>query len=142
MKKYRIREDKTVTKEDRASALHDQGCNCAQAVLMAMQEYTGLEETVAASVASGFGGGVKSGELCGAISGAVMAIGMNRGAENRPQTYELDQLLTSAFREKFGAVRCEELKAAGIPCDDLIRFAAGKAEELLSVQPETATPEE
>ena len=36
-----------------------------------------------------------------------------------------------AFREKFGAVRCEDLKAAKISCDAVIAFAAEKTEELL-----------
>lgn len=121
-----------MTIQEKASALHDQGYNCAQSVLMTLQEHTGLEEKTAAAVATGFGGGAGCRELCGAISGAIMAAGMKYGAENRPQINAVDRELVSVFREKFGAVRCEDLKAARIPCEDLIRFAAAKADELLS----------
>ena len=97
-----------MTAKEKATALHGQGYNCAQAVLMAMGGATGLDEKTAASIACGFGGGAGCRELCGALSGAV-----------------------TAFREKFGAVRCADLKAAKIACDDVIAFAAEKAEELL-----------
>ncbi|MBQ8022292.1 MAG: C_GCAxxG_C_C family protein [Bacteroidales bacterium] len=121
-----------MTTEEKASALHDRGYNCAQSVLMTLQKHSGLDEKTAAAVATGFGGGAGCRELCGAISGAVMAAGMKYGAENRPLINGVDRELIAAFREKFGAVRCEDLKAAKIPCDDLIRFAAAKMDELLS----------
>lgn len=120
-----------MTIKQKATDLHAQGYNCAQSVLMAMDAHTGLDQKTAAAVAAGFGGGVRCGEICGAISGAVMAAGLKNGAENRPKTDAFDRALTAAFREKFGALRCADLKAARIPCDDLIAFAAEKAEELL-----------
>ena len=66
-----------------------------------------------------------------ALSGAIMAVGMKVGAENRAQVNAADKEIVTAFREKFGAVRCADLKAAKISCDDVIAFAAEKAEELL-----------
>jgi hypothetical protein len=53
----------------------------------------------------------------------------------KPQNAEFDFYYATwnhAFREKFGALRCADLKAARIPCDDLIAFAAEKTEELLA----------
>ncbi len=105
-----------MTAKEKATALHGQGYNCAQAVLMAM---------------GGVGGGAGCRELCGALSGAIMAVGMKVGAENRAQVNAADREIVTAFREKFGAVRCADLKAAKISCDDVIAFAAEKAEELL-----------
>ena len=61
-----------------------------------------------------------------------MAVGMKYGAESRAHINSIDRELVSAFREKFGAVRCADLKAAKIPCDDLIRYAAERTDELLS----------
>ena len=122
-----------MTVQEKARELHGQGYNCSQSVLISMKEQTGLEEETAANIASGFGKGVACREICGAISGAVMAAGMKKvGAENRPQVYDFDRELAAAFQEKFGALRCEDLKAKGISCDDLIAYAAEKAEELLS----------
>ena len=54
-----------------------------------------------------------------------------RDPENRAQVNAADKEIVTAFREKFGAVRCADLKAAKIACDDVIAFAAEKAEELL-----------
>lgn len=119
-------------KEEKACALHDQGYNCAQSVLMAMTDHTGLTEELSASLAAGFGGGAGCRELCGAISGSLMTIGSVKGAAKRPEVMALDRELISAFREHFGAVRCEDLKARKIPCADLIAFAAEKTESLLS----------
>ena len=121
-----------MTAKEKATALHGQGYNCAQAVLMAMGGATGLDEKTAASIACGFGGGAGCRELCGALSGAIMAVGMKVGAENRAQVNAADKEIVTAFREKFGAVRCADLKAAKIACDDVIAFAAEKAEELLN----------
>ena len=122
-----------MTVREKATELSNNGYNCAQSVLLSLNGLTGLEDRMAANLGSGFGAGASCRELCGAISGAVIAAGMKKGgAENRQQVYDFDETLTAAFREKFGALRCEDLRAKEISCDDLIAFAAGKAEELLS----------
>ena len=120
-----------MTAKEKATALHEKGYNSAQALLMAMGGVTGLDEKTAASVACGFGGGAGCRELCGALSGAIMAVGMKVGAENRAQVNAVDREIVTAFREQFGAVRCADLKAAKVSCDDVIAYAAEKAEELL-----------
>ena len=120
-----------MTAKEKATELHGKGYNCAQSVLMSMGGVTGMDEKTAASVACGFGGGAGCRELCGALSGAIMALGLKHGAENRPEVNAADREIITAFREKFGAVRCEDLKAAKISCDAVIAFAAEKAEELL-----------
>ncbi len=56
--------------QESAIAYHNSGCNCAQSVLAALQEETGLDENTAKRVAAGFGGGVRCGEICGSITGA------------------------------------------------------------------------
>ena len=50
--------------QESAIAYHDNGFNCAQSVLAALQEETGLDESTAKRVAAGFGGGVRCGEIC------------------------------------------------------------------------------
>ena len=62
--------------QEKAIALHSEGCNCAQSVLCSLEEYTNLPFETAKRVAEGFGGGVRCGEICGSITGAVMALGM------------------------------------------------------------------
>ena len=45
--------------QETAVAYHTNGCNCAQSVLMALQNETGLDEDTSRRVATGFGGGVR-----------------------------------------------------------------------------------
>ena len=118
--------------KEKAVALHTGGRNCAQCVLAACGDYTDLDEKTALAVASGFGGGVRCGEICGAISGAVMAIGLAKSNDASASVASLTKLTTAAFREKFGAVRCLDLKRAGVPCDDLIAFGAETAEKMIT----------
>ena len=114
--------------EDRATQLHESGMNCAQSVLIALEDSTGLDSGIAAKVAAGFGGGVRSGEICGAISGGVMAIGMTFKGNPAPVV----KAYVDAMREKFGAVRCQDLKANRISCAELINAAVVLAEETIS----------
>ena len=65
-----------------AIAYHDQGYNCAQSVLAALQEETGLDENTAKRVAAGFGGGVRCGEICG-ISGVGVPDSGNTVSEGK-----------------------------------------------------------
>ena len=116
---------------EEAVRLHGEGFNCAQCVLCACGKYTGLDRDSSIAIASGFGGGVRCGEICGAISGAVMAIGAaNKDAS--PKVAALAKRCTGAFREKYGFVRCLDLKRAGVSCDELIAFGAETAEKLIS----------
>ena len=117
-------------KED-AVRLHGEGLNCAQCVLCACGKYTGLDKETSVSVAAGFGGGVRCGEICGAVSGAVMAIGASR-KENTACVAALTKQCTGAFREKYGNLRCLDLKRAGVSCDELIAFGADTAEKLIN----------
>ena len=124
--------------KEEAVALHSQGFNCAQCVLGACGKYTGLDQKSSLAVAGGFGGGVRCGEICGGISGAVMAIGAANpfsDASDRDammRVASLTKQCTGAFRERFGALRCLDLKRAGVPCDELIAFGAETAEKLIN----------
>ena len=122
---------------EEAVALHGRGFNCAQCVLCACAAYTKLDEKSSLAVSCGFGGGVRCGEICGAISGAVMAIGASApfsdgcDRETATRVAALTKQCTAAFREHFGALRCLELKRALVPCDELIAFGAETAEKII-----------
>ena len=111
---------------EEAVKLHGEGFNCAQCVLSAAGSYTGLDAETARRIAAGFGGGVRSGEICGAISGAVMALGLLQ--EDKRAVAVLAHDCVEAFRKQYGCVRCLELKRAGISCDELIAFGASYVE--------------
>jgi len=114
---------------EEAVRFHQQGCNCAQSVLSACGTYTGLDQNTATSIAAGFGGGVRSGEICGAISGAVMAIGLIE--QDKRRVAALARQCVDSFREKFGCVRCMELKQNRVSCDALIEYGAKYIEDLM-----------
>ena len=123
--------------KEKATALHEQGFNCAQSVLGALGSYTGLDEQAALSIAGGFGGGVSCGEICGAVSGAVMAMGMAHPCSD-PASRQLVRRQAAefarTFRGNFGCIRCVDLKRNGQPCPVLIEYAAELAEKTLSEQ--------
>ena len=68
--------------EEKAQALFLEGCNCAQAVFAAFCDVTGFSRQEAMRLASSFGGGVgRMREICGALSGAFLAMGWLYGYE-------------------------------------------------------------
>lgn len=124
--------------KENAIILHDKGYNCAQAVLAGSRDYTGLDENTALAISAGFGGGLRSGEVCGAISGAVMAVGMKypfidaNDAEAKVKIASMAKQCVARAREKYGCVSCIELKRHGVSCDEIIAFMADVAEELMN----------
>lgn len=124
-----------MTISEKAQENHACGCNCAQSVLCACGEYTGLDETVARHIAAGFGAGMRCGEMCGAVSGAIMALGAASDGNGKPAGEVAAQVkkLTAAFRGKYGYLRCSDLlrDAKQQRCNEFIGVCAGLAEELL-----------
>lgn len=92
------------------------GYNCSQSVLLAFSDLTGLERETAAMLASSFGGGVgRMREVCGAVSGAAMVLGLLKGysdpkaAEEKRAHYHLVQEFARRFRQENGSIICREL---------------------------------
>ncbi len=110
---------------EKAVALHAT-CNCAQSVLCALGEYTGLDEETAKRVAKCFGQGMRCGEVCGAITGSLMAIGLAcPGADANA--------ITRTFKEKYEFVRCSDLLRAAQQkrCSEFIGYCAELAEQYI-----------
>ena len=102
--------------EKRAQELFYQGYNCAQAVFCAFCDETGLDLDTAARLASSFGGGIgRLREVCGALSGAELALGMLRGYSDvtdpalKSAHYRQVRTLAEAFRAEAGDIVCREL---------------------------------
>ena len=106
-------------KSEFADGLFDGGYNCAQSVLAAFCEDGNLDEETALRVTAGFGGGMgRLCEVCGALTGGFMAIGLKYGKISSDErrfddvndiTYGLVVDLARRFRERNGAIRCREL---------------------------------
>ena len=99
-----------------ARSLFLQGYNCAQAVVCAFGDVTGLDIDAAARMASSFGGGLgRLREVCGTVSGAALVLGIAKGYadptdfEAKKAHYHLVQEFARRFREQNGSIVCREL---------------------------------
>ena len=99
-----------------AEELFKNGCNCSQAVLLAFSDVTGLDEETSLKLASSFGGGMgRMREVCGAVSGALMVLGIKNGysdlsdADAKKEHYELVREFARRFKEENGSIICREL---------------------------------
>ena len=123
--------------KQKATEYHNSGFNCAQSVLCANSEYTGLDDKLALAVSGGFGGGLRCGEICGAVSGAVMAAGVcnpyadSSDAEAKDKIAQIARDITGQFKQQFGCLRCIDLKRNGHPCPELIEYCAKLAEDTI-----------
>ncbi len=136
----------------RARELFLSGKNCTQAVMLAFSEELGIDPGIVARIALPMGGGMgRLRETCGAVSGAVMCLGLIFPEGDRAQIYPLVQEVAEKFRSMHGSIRCGELlTGAGIasdrsptpeartaayykkrPCPELIASAAEILEEVI-----------
>ena len=118
-----------MTKEERkekARALHKQGCNCCQAVVMAYADKLPIKPEDAMNVAAPFGRGLSGcREVCGCVSGMAMVCGLTgHTADTRT--------LIERFREVEGDIVCGRLLQAGKrPCNEMVADAAGLLSDIL-----------
>lgn len=115
----------------KAVRLFKSGYNCSQAVLGAYAEELGLDLDTALKISSSFGGGMgRMREVCGALTGAFMVIGMLNGGydakdnKSKSELYTSIQELADEFKQQNGSIICRELlglsqKGADSPVPEL-----------------------
>lgn len=143
-----------------AGALFTSGHNCAQAVFCAFEDVTHVDEKLALRLTSSMGGGVgRLREICGAVSGAALVLGVLYGsedpcnAEEKAAHYARIQEVAEKFRAEAGAIVCRELlklqeekseptPAARTaqyyhsrPCQMLVELAARAVDEYIAAHP-------
>ena len=95
--------------DDKAVELFATGMNCSQAVFCAFAEEFGMDAETAAKVSSGLGGGVgRMREVCGAMTGATLVLGMKYGPD-KAAVYAKVQEFAAAFKAELGSIVCREL---------------------------------
>jgi C_GCAxxG_C_C family probable redox protein len=116
--------------KDAAPKLFSKGLNCAQSVLAAKSDLTGLSVTESLKIATGFGAGMAMMQkTCGAVTGAYMAIGARYGRVNpddqasRDKTYALIGEFNRRFIELHGSLNCRELVGVDLQTEDGIEEA-------------------
>jgi len=105
-----------MTKTDDALACYGSRFTCSAAVFSAFSDDLGLDPDTAKKIACGFGAGMsKTGNICGAVSGAIMVIGLKYGKTQADddaateKTLALVRQFIHEFTEKNGSVNCTEL---------------------------------
>lgn len=132
-----------ISKEELAKQYHASGCNCAQAVLLAFAEELNLSPEMAAKIALPFGGGMARGETCGALTGALMALGLTESGsvpptpEAKTKSRESTKKLAEVFDEKYHTTLCREILATPegkgkALCNDIVGYMAAKLDEILN----------
>ena len=109
--------------------------NCAQAVVIPFAENAGINAETAIKFAAGFGGGMRRGSVCGAVTGGLMALGLY-GIDDPPTIGEYHRRLKDNHDD---ILDCGELlrvnAESGLPkkpyCDALVRECAALVEEIL-----------
>ena len=93
----------TVNHVDKAEEYFSNNFNCSQAVFTAFATEAGLDEELALKIATQFGGGARKGEMCGAVSGALMVLGLKYGhchaekAEENRRAYQIAEDFMNRF---------------------------------------------
>lgn len=103
-----------------ALACFTSGCNCAQSILSTYAEKLNLDRETALRVSGAFGGGMaRTASTCGAVTGALMVIGL-RYSDTDPaddaakqKTYNFAREFLDQFRERHAALTCRDL----LDCD-------------------------
>jgi len=92
------------------------GYNCAQAVLYSFCDELRFDKDAALKLACGFGVGMaRRQEVCGAVSGGILAIGLKYGRGERQErtiteeTYRKVRELMWQFESKLGSCFCRTL---------------------------------
>jgi len=97
----------------KAQKRFEEDFSCSQSVLSTLAPELGLDEETALKIASAFGGGmVRHGEVCGAVTGALMVLGLKYGSSNPDEeeaVREASQKLIQDFKERNGSLLCREL---------------------------------
>jgi C_GCAxxG_C_C family probable redox protein len=98
----------------RGRELFDGSLYCAESVLQVVAEQQGISSPLIPRIATGFCSGLaRTGGPCGAVTGAVMAMGLlsgrDGGTEEVLPCYEAVQRFLDRFQERFGAISCPGL---------------------------------
>ncbi|UCG68951.1 MAG: C_GCAxxG_C_C family protein [Thermoplasmata archaeon] len=108
------------SKVEDATKYFEGDLNCCQSMIMTYGPDYGLSKDTGIRLGTGFAGGMaRHGEVCGAVTGAIMIIGLKFGmkeeddSQARDKTYELVKEFLDRFKTKHESIRCRDL----LECD-------------------------
>ena len=142
---------------ERAVDYYSRNFNCTQGVFTTYAIEHGFDEKLALKLATNFGGGARKGEMCGAVSGALMVLGLLYGhseseaPDTKARAYAMSEEYMNRFIRRNGSVVCRELLGYDLSkseekavilekdlfhtvCPDLIRSAVEILDEMIEEQ--------
>lgn len=128
---------------DQATARHNRGYNCAQAVACTYCDLFGVDERTMFRATEGLGlgmGGMQG--TCGALTGACIIAGLAGSDGNleqprsKRQTYGVSRELVEKFNDAAGATKCGDLKGVEtghmlMSCPNCVVTAAKLVEDVV-----------
>ncbi|AMD16641.1 C_GCAxxG_C_C family protein [Methanobrevibacter sp. YE315] len=107
---------------EKAVQLFENGYVCSQAVFATFSQNLGLSEEQALKIGACFGSGMRKGEVCGACTGALMALGLKYG-ESKTKSNEVCEKFLDEFEKENGSYICRELLNCDIRTEDGVKYA-------------------
>lgn len=110
-----------MTNKEYALSLFKDGFCCSQSVITPYVEQWGLDRENFLKLTDAFGGGISGmANICGAVSGAIMAIGLKYGrtqsndTEAKQKTRSLVNEFVKRYKDRYGFIECKHLLGADI----------------------------
>ena len=105
-----------------AVKLFEKGYVCSQAVFAAFSPDLGVDKEQALKIGACFGSGMRKGEVCGACTGALMALGLKYG-ESKEKSNEACERFLDEFEKENGSYICNDLLGCDIRTPEGVEFA-------------------
>ena len=111
-----------MSRVDEAVKLFGEGYLCSQAVFSVFCEEFGVSRDDAFKIGACFGSGMRKGEVCGACTGALMAIGLKYG-DDKKVCDELSDEFFDEFSTENGSYICNDLLGCDIRTPEGVQYA-------------------
>lgn len=112
-----------------AVSAFQEGFNCSQAILGTYGPEYGLSALDALKVSCGFGGGMRRGDTCGAVTGALMVLGLRYGPKDVTETSAKNDVYSrvtefcSRYEYRCDSVVCRKLLGCDISTEEGMKKA-------------------
>lgn len=118
-----------MNKVQEAVSVFQSGFNCAQAIVRIYGPEHGLSVLDALKVSCGFGGGMRRGDTCGAVSGALMVLGLHYGPKDVSDTSAKNNVYSRVtefcrrYESRCGYINCRDLLGCDISTEEGMKKA-------------------
>jgi len=104
-----------MSRASKAAQMMRDGCACSQAILTVYGCPLGLSCEHAMHISAGFAGGMRRGDTCGSVTGALMVLGLRHSSSDsetavgRAPVYARVKAFSDRFVERNGSLACRDL---------------------------------